>query len=78
MIRVLMHIVVRHTVFMKKQPFLDFVCEVMLYSPSGKKKYGRLRDVRKADGSDVLDYLDVNNRAYRIDADFLLKHCKRE
>ncbi|UJR36677.1 hypothetical protein I4U23_029394 [Adineta vaga] len=53
-----------------------FVCEVMLHSPSGKRKYGQQRNASKADGDDVLQYLDVHNRNYRNDADFLLKHCK--
>jgi hypothetical protein len=63
---------------MKKQPFLEFVCEVMLHSPSGKKKYGRQRNMQKVEGNDVLQFLDASNRQYRIEADFLLKNCKRK
>ena len=73
-----MLIVVKHSVFMKKQSFLDFVCEVMMQSPSGKKIYGRQKDARMAEGRDVLEFLDVRNRNYRSEADFLLKHCKRK
>ncbi|UJR36678.1 hypothetical protein I4U23_029395 [Adineta vaga] len=74
--QLLMNLDVKHTVFMKKQPFIEFVCEVMLHSPSGKRKYGQQRNASKADGADVLQYLDVHNRNYRNEADFLLKHCK--
>ncbi len=63
---------------MKKQPFLEFVCEIMLHSPCGKRKYARQRNMTKADGADVLEFLDINNRTYRIEAEFLLKHCKRK
>ncbi len=69
---------VRHTVFMKKQPFLEFVCEIMLHSPRGKRIYGRQRNVAKATGDDVLGFLDIHNPTYRIEAEFLLKHCKRK
>ncbi|CAF1211608.1 unnamed protein product [Adineta ricciae] len=48
----------------------------MVQSPSGKAKYSRQRDVRMADSRDVLQWLDVRNRNYRNDAEFLLKHCK--
>lgn len=71
-----MNILVSHAVFMKKQPFLDFLCEVMLHSPSGKRDYGRQRDVLKADGNDVLRYLDTQSKNYQQEAQFLLKQCK--
>ncbi|CAF1368534.1 unnamed protein product, partial [Adineta ricciae] len=74
--QLLMNLDVKHSVFTKKQSFLDFVCEVMVQSPSGKAKHSRQRDVRMADGGDVLQWLDVRNRSYRNDAEFLLKHCK--
>ena len=64
--------------FLKKQPFLEFVCEVMLQSPSGKKKYGRERDLRKVDGGDVLQWLEWDNRNARGDLVFLEKQCKGE
>ena len=73
----IMWILVKHSVFMKKQSFLDFVREVMVQSPSGKPKYSRQRNVRMADSHDVLQWLDVRSRNYRNDAEFLLKHCKR-
>jgi hypothetical protein len=63
---------------MKKQPFLEFVCEIMAHSPCGKRIYGRQRNVPKATGDDVLEFLDINNPTYRIEAEFLLKHCKRK
>ena len=69
-------ILVSHAVFMKKQPFLEFLCEVMLRSPSGKLTYGQQRDVVKAEGDDVLQFLDVNSQYYQDEAAFLLKQCK--
>ncbi|CAF0732947.1 unnamed protein product [Adineta steineri] len=72
----LMNLDVKHTVFMKKQPFIEFLCEIMLHSPSGKRKYGRQRNISKADGGDVLSFLDINNPAYQHELDFLLKYCK--
>ncbi|CAF4203077.1 unnamed protein product, partial [Adineta steineri] len=60
----LMNLDVKHTVFMKKQPFIEFLCEIMSHSPSGKRKYGRQRNISKADGEDVLRFLDINNPAY--------------
>ena len=69
-------ILVSHAVFMKKQQFLEFVCEVMLHSPIGKRKYGRQRGVVKAEGDDVLQFLDVNSPYYQDEAVFLLKQCK--
>jgi hypothetical protein len=63
---------------LKKQPFLEFVCEVMLHSPSGKQKYGGRRNVQKVDGDDVLRFLDAKSPTYQREADFLLKHCKRK
>ncbi|CAF4995849.1 unnamed protein product, partial [Rotaria magnacalcarata] len=62
---------------MKKQPFLEFLCEVMLHSPCGKRRYaGRQRNVQKVNGDDVLEFLDVSNPTYHIEMNFLLKHCK--
>ena len=63
---------------MKKQPFLEFLCEVMLHSPSGKELYRGQRDIRKAEGNDVLGFLDVRNPRYQSEVNFLLKHCKRK
>ena len=63
---------------MKKQPFLDFLCEVMLQSPSGRKRYSRDRNRTKAEGDDVLWFLDHTNPDYRTETAFLLKHCKRK
>ncbi len=71
-------IVVSHTIFLKKQPFLEFVCEVMLQSPSGKREYGNRRNIRKVEGKDALRYLDIRSPTYKSEADFLLKHCKRK
>jgi hypothetical protein len=67
---------VSHTVFLKKQPFLEFACEIMLQSPAGKRLYDRQRNARKAEGADVLRFLDVKSPTYRAEAEFLLKHCK--
>ncbi|CAF3439875.1 unnamed protein product [Rotaria socialis] len=73
----LMNLDINHGVFMKKQPFLEFLCEIMLHSPCGKKRYGgRQRNVQKVHGDDVLEFLDIRNPTYQIEMNFLLKHCK--
>ncbi|CAF4212234.1 unnamed protein product, partial [Rotaria sordida] len=74
--QLLMNLDVKHTVFLKKQPFLDFLCEIMSQRPWGKRKYGGQQNVQKADSNDVLKFLDINNPTYKSEADFLLKHCK--
>ena len=48
----------------------------MLQSPAGKHRYRGQRDIRQANGEDVLRFLDVRSTSYRIEAEFLLKHCK--
>ncbi len=63
---------------MKKQPFIEFLCEIMLHSPSGKELYRRQRNIQKADDDDILRFLDRNNPRYQSEMDFLLKHCKRK
>ena len=73
---ILFLVLVSHTIFLKKQPFVEFICEIMLYSPSGKREYGGRRNVSKISGDDALRYLDTRSRTYQADADFLLKHCK--
>ncbi|CAF1176658.1 unnamed protein product [Rotaria sordida] len=76
--KLLTNLDVNYSIFMKKQPFLDFLCEIMLDSPCGKRKYGRQRNIRKADLNDVVQFLDSNsNRTYyEGEVEFLLKHCK--
>ncbi|CAM4856969.1 unnamed protein product [Rotaria socialis] len=75
--QLLMNLDINHGVFMKKQPFLEFLCEIMLHSPCGKKRYGgRQRNVQKVHGDDVLEFLDIRNPTYQIEMNFLLKHCK--
>ena len=63
---------------MKKQPFLDFVGEVMLNSPSGKQFYGRDRQATKVNLYDIQQFLHRENPRYSSEATFLLKHCKSE
>lgn len=65
-------------VFLKKQPFLDFVREIMLQSPCGKRKYAHQRYLTMVSYEDVLEFLNTNNRAYQSEAHFLLKHCSRK
>ncbi len=71
-------IVVSHRVFIKKQSFLDFLCEVMLHSPSGKWRYNGNRNVRKAEMEDVVKFFDrqINDGYYDGEVEFLLKHCQ--
>lgn len=66
-------VIVSHAVFIKGQPFLDFLCEVMLHSPSGKRRYLNYRNMGKADINDVLDIFTQNNND---DIEFLIKHCR--
>ncbi len=63
---------------MKKQPFLDFLCEVMLHSPCGRREYGRDHKVRKVEISDAVRYLDrnISGTYYEGEIEFLLKQCK--
>jgi hypothetical protein len=60
---------------MKKQPFLDFLCEVMRQSPCGKWRYGSNRNVEKLQMSDVLEFLNPNTNGhyYHGEIDFLSK-----
>lgn len=50
----------------------------MLHSPCGKRKYARQRYIQKANGDDVLEFLNIDNPTYKNEVDFLLKHCKRK
>ena len=70
-------LIVKHTVFLKKQPFLEFLCENMLHSPYGKQRYGGQRNMKKINVEDVLKFLHINNPMYKSEEEFLLKHCKR-
>jgi hypothetical protein len=71
-------VVVSHRVFMKKQPFLDFLCEIMRHSPCGKKCYGGNQNIRIAEMRDVLEFFDrnISGGYYDGELEFLLKHCK--
>jgi len=74
-----MFVVVSHRVFMKKQPFLGFLCEVMLHSPCGKRHYRRDRNLQRAELTDVLKFLDQSsNQYYDDEIEFLFKHCESE
>ena len=74
----LLFISVKYSVFMKKQPFLDFVGEVMLNSPSGKHLYGRDRQATSAKLYDIQQFLHRENPRSSSEASFLLKQCKSE
>ncbi len=64
--------------FIKEQSFLEFLCEVMLRSPSGEWHYGRHPRVGRANLTDVLEFLDQNINAgyYAGEIQFLEEHCK--
>ncbi len=70
-------VVVSHRVFMKKQPFLDFLCEVMVHSPCGKWQYRHNRNIREVTMEDVQQFFDQKNNHdyYDGEVEFLLKHC---
>lgn len=71
--------VVNYGVFQKKQPFLEFLREVMRHSPCGKY-YKRDRTISRIEIDAVVNYLDRNQNAkyYDDEIEFLLKHCKRK
>ena len=50
-------LIVKHTVFLKKQPFLEFLCEIMLHNPCGKQRYDDQRNMKKVNVEDVLEFL---------------------
>lgn len=64
--------------FTTEQPFLDFLCEVMLRSPCGERHYSRRRHMERAESRDILKFLDqnINGVYYDGEIEFLLKHCK--
>ncbi|CAF2600413.1 unnamed protein product [Rotaria sp. Silwood2] len=78
--RLLMNLDMSHTIFMKEQSFIDFLCEVMLHSTCGKNHYKYKQNVHKAEMKDVLKFLDqnINGNDYHGEIEFLLNHCKRE
>jgi hypothetical protein len=75
-----MILTVSHAIFMKKQPFINFLCEVMLHSPRGKWQYGRNPGMRTAEIDDILNFLNPNLNVgyYDGEVEFLLEHCKRK
>ena len=72
--------IVNHGIFLRRQPFLDFVCEIMRCSPCGKYYQGQNRYQSKLSMKDVEQYLDPTNNAqfYNGEIDFLVKQCKRK
>jgi len=71
-------IVVSHKVFMKKQPFLDFLCEVMRESPGIKRRHRQNENNRNIDINDILHLFDQNTNIqhYRDEIEYLLNQCK--
>ncbi|UJR09388.1 hypothetical protein I4U23_013631 [Adineta vaga] len=75
--QLLMNLDISHAVFQKKQPFVEFLCEIMRHSPCGKY-YNRDRNISRIEINDVVNYLDQNQNAeyYDGEIEFLLKQCK--
>ncbi|CAF1451736.1 unnamed protein product [Rotaria magnacalcarata] len=76
--QLLMNLDVSHAVFQKEQSFLDFLCDVMLHSPLGKRHYSRGRNVNKAKLEDVVRFLNQNisRNNYSGEIDFLRQNCQ--
>ncbi|CAF0788505.1 unnamed protein product [Adineta ricciae] len=76
--QLLMNLDVNHGIFQRRQKFLDFVCEVMHYSPCGRYYRTQNRHESKLSMENVEEYLDSKNNAgfYKDEIEFLLKHCK--
>lgn len=71
------YFVVSHRVFMTKQPFLHFLCDIMSQCPSYKKRYGRTESNRRATLTEVVALFDpIRNDQYHIDREFFLKNCR--
>ena len=66
---------------MKKQPFINFLREIMRHCPSNKRQDDRGRrneeDIISMDK--IIEILDPpSNRNYSRDFEFLSSHCKRK
>ncbi|CAF1158155.1 unnamed protein product, partial [Didymodactylos carnosus] len=75
--KLLVNLDVSHSCFLKKQPFLDFLREVMVKSPCGVYD-GRGRRIEKVTIEDCINYLDpvINQAYYQGELKFLTKLCK--
>ena len=69
---------VSYGVFIKEQPFLNFLCEVMLHSPTGKWLRSNRRNVGRLELKDVINFFDPdqNGEYYDGERKFLLEHCR--
>ncbi|CAF3918070.1 unnamed protein product [Rotaria sordida] len=78
--RLLMNLDMSYTIFIKEQSFIDFLCEVMLHSPLGKKYYKNMQKVQKAEMEVVVEFLDQNisGTHYHGEIEFLLNNCERK
>ncbi|CAM4972896.1 unnamed protein product [Rotaria socialis] len=76
--QLLMNLDVSHAVFQKEQSFLDFLCDVMVHSPLGKRHYPQWQKVNKAKLEDVLNFLNQNISLsdYSGEIEFLLQNCQ--
>lgn len=64
--------------FVKEQPFLQFLCEVMQYSPTGKWLSSTRRNAGRLTVEDVLKFFDPNQNRdyYRREIEFLTEQCR--
>lgn len=71
-------IIVNYSVFLKKQPFIDFLCEIMRQSPCGRWKYGNDTRITNVEIKDVVEFFDpvFNAEFHDKEGEFLLKHCQ--
>lgn len=63
---------------MTEQPFLDFLCQIMRQSPTGKWLYSERRKMGDLKPEDVLNFFDPdeNGNYYQDEMNFLLDHCR--
>lgn len=63
---------------MKKQWFIDFLCEIMRYSPLGKQHFGYNNRNRNDIINDLLGFFDEKyaGEYYQGERKFLLDHCQ--
>ena len=75
---IFLFISVSYQAFMQRQPFIDFLCEIMRHSPLGKKQYANKDRSTKVSTGDLLNFFDIQYAGdyYQGERDFLVKHCR--
>ncbi|CAF0788522.1 unnamed protein product [Adineta ricciae] len=76
--QLLMNLDISHAVFQKRQPFLEFLCELLRYSPCGQWYNKHSSHTHAVTMSSAVQYLDSNENAeyYDGEIEYLLQYCK--